>query len=344
LTNEVKQALLQIGQKVAYIDTEGQQYYNDLMAALYPIQSISAVYTQSGTVYTNDSLDSLKSDLVVTATYDDTSTEIVPSADYTLSGTLAEGTSVITVTFRGKTSTFSVSCTVKGWLYHFEQSLASSGENDFGFTGSVTYNTGHDGSGYSFYNNPSCISARGFTAPDLTGDFTISFWAKVLNAGNGQGFSPYEHTSSSTTPPKLSESENIKSGWSVDDKSSSAVYYGLRLGAWGPNTITMRLHNYNNSKAVSFAVTPPSGFDSTAWHHYAWARKNGTFRFFVDGNVIFTSDISDRLMFATQCALGGWYDSSTPSTPSGNKSWYDDLFVAEYCKWDSDFDPSAITY
>jgi len=73
--------------------------------------SISAVYTQSGTVYNTDTLDSLKSDLVVTATYDDSSTATVPSADYTLSGTLTERTSVITVTYEGLTSTFNVTVT-----------------------------------------------------------------------------------------------------------------------------------------------------------------------------------------------------------------------------------------
>lgn len=70
--------------------------------------SISAVYTQSGTVYTTDSLDSLKADLVVTATYSDTSSETIPSADYTLSGTLTEGTSTIYVVYGGKTTTFTV--------------------------------------------------------------------------------------------------------------------------------------------------------------------------------------------------------------------------------------------
>ena len=72
------------------------------------VSSISAVYTQSGTVYDTDSLDSLKSDLVVTATFMDSSTGVIDAADYTLSGTLAEGTSVVTVSYGGKTATFSV--------------------------------------------------------------------------------------------------------------------------------------------------------------------------------------------------------------------------------------------
>ena len=72
------------------------------------VSSISAIYTQSGTVYDTDSLDRLKSDLVVTATYVDQSTSVVPAAEYSLSGTLTEGTSTVTVTYGGKTTTFDV--------------------------------------------------------------------------------------------------------------------------------------------------------------------------------------------------------------------------------------------
>ena len=62
------------------------------------VDSVSATYTQSGTVYTTDSLDSLKRDLVVTKVYDDTSTVPVSDSEYTLSGTLSAGTSTVTVT------------------------------------------------------------------------------------------------------------------------------------------------------------------------------------------------------------------------------------------------------
>lgn len=73
------------------------------------LTSITATYTQSGTVYDTDSLDDLKSDLVVTANYEDGTSSAV--TDYALSGTLAEGTSTITVTYGGKTATFSVTVT-----------------------------------------------------------------------------------------------------------------------------------------------------------------------------------------------------------------------------------------
>ena len=109
LTNEAKQALLACFENVAWIGDDGQDYYDALEAALYPLAnlvSISAVYTQSGAVYTDDTLDDLKTDLVVTAHYDDSSTETV--TNYVLSGTLTVGTSTITVSYGGKTTTFNV--------------------------------------------------------------------------------------------------------------------------------------------------------------------------------------------------------------------------------------------
>ena len=112
LSDDVKQALLAIVNHVAWDDQQGQARIDALENALYPtatLVSISAVYTQSGTVYDKDTLDSLKADLVVTATYDDSTTETVTT--YTLSGTLTEGTSTITVSYGGKITTFTVTVT-----------------------------------------------------------------------------------------------------------------------------------------------------------------------------------------------------------------------------------------
>lgn len=127
LSADLKAALDQLAQKVAYIDEDGQTYYDALHAALYPpanLTRISCVYTQSGTVYDTDSLDSLKSDLVVTAHFSDGTTQIVTT--YTLSGTLTEGTSTITVSYGGKTTTFNV--TVSHYsLYEFYDYIEGDG-------------------------------------------------------------------------------------------------------------------------------------------------------------------------------------------------------------------------
>lgn len=109
VSEDLKVALLQIAQKVAYIDEDGQDYYDALYDALYPpaaLVSISAVYTQSGTITNYSTLDDLRPDLVVTAYYDNGTSAVVTT--YTLSGTLTEGTSTITAAYGGKTATFTV--------------------------------------------------------------------------------------------------------------------------------------------------------------------------------------------------------------------------------------------
>lgn len=206
LTDGVKAALLQIAQKVAYIDEHGQDYYDDLYDALYAVTAVSvspttlnfstlgstqqltatttpsgatvtwtssntavatvdstglvtsvaygtatitatsgsvsascsvvvaqatvtsidAVYTQSGTVYDTDSIDTLKDDLVVTAHWSNGTTSTVASADYTLSGTLAEGTSTVTVSYSGQTDTFDVTVTADSREYIYRWDLTQS--------------------------------------------------------------------------------------------------------------------------------------------------------------------------------------------------------------------------
>ena len=110
----MKQALLACFDHVAWDDDDptGQTYITELQSALYPssppasLKNITVVYTQSGTVYDTDSINNLKPDLIVTAYYSDNTSYAV--TNYTLSGTLAVGTSIIAVNYNGKSTTFSV--------------------------------------------------------------------------------------------------------------------------------------------------------------------------------------------------------------------------------------------
>lgn len=129
----IKQALMNIANHVTWDDDDptGQTYIDDLYDALYPpatLLGISAVYTQGETeVLSTDSLDVLKSGLVVTGSYDDSSTRTI--SGYTLSGKLTSPIATITVTYEGFTDTFNVNVTyvdnsVLNW--DFTQSLIDS--------------------------------------------------------------------------------------------------------------------------------------------------------------------------------------------------------------------------
>lgn len=115
IPDNVKQALLNCFNHVAaWTDEHGQDYVDALEAALYPLDRITAEYTQSGTVYDTDSLDSLKTDLVVTAFYQGGGSKTV--TDYTMSGTLTEGTSTIIVSYGGKSTAFTVVVTKREYV------------------------------------------------------------------------------------------------------------------------------------------------------------------------------------------------------------------------------------
>ena len=73
------------------------------------ITSISVGYTQVGDIYLDTPLNELKSNLVVKVYYDDGTDKTI--TNYTLSGTLEEGQSIITVTYGGYTKTFTVNVT-----------------------------------------------------------------------------------------------------------------------------------------------------------------------------------------------------------------------------------------
>lgn len=149
VTDAVKLALLRIANNVWY-DEDGKSaaYVKALEDALFPpanLASIAAVYTQSGDVYDTDDLDSLKADLVVTATMTGGTTKTVAAANYFLDGKMKPGTQTITVSYGGQTTTFDVLVTrlpnglVDG-VYHAKEAsgAASAGTAtiaDGGFTG-----------------------------------------------------------------------------------------------------------------------------------------------------------------------------------------------------------------
>lgn len=113
--------LVPLLRKIVYKDDDAESLINGINALLNTIEltSITAVYTQPGTIYEGQPLDDLKSDLVVTANYSDgTSIEV---NDYELAGTLTAGTSSIVVTYQEITTTFNV--TVTDAVYYKDGSL-----------------------------------------------------------------------------------------------------------------------------------------------------------------------------------------------------------------------------
>lgn len=113
--------LVPLLKKVTYKDDNAQTYIDaiEFLLGNDELQSISAVYTQPGTIYEGEPLEDLEDGLVVTAHY--TSGYEVEVTGYELSGSLTEGTSTVTVTYQEKTTTFNV--VVTDAVYYKDGSL-----------------------------------------------------------------------------------------------------------------------------------------------------------------------------------------------------------------------------
>lgn len=198
VSEALKVALLQLADKVAYIDEDGQDYYDALNSALYPpanLVSISAVYTQSGTVYNTDTLDSLKSDLVVTAHYDNGTSAVVTT--YTLSGTLTPGTSVVAVVYGGKTTTFNVTVTrydTSIYSWDFTQSLVDAKQGATAVLSDATRSS----DGVTFNSNSGFIYLADLSAYAST-QYTVEIDFGTLTAVNASTY-PVNISTSSSTP------------------------------------------------------------------------------------------------------------------------------------------------
>ena len=338
LTDDIKQALLQIAEKVAYIDAHGQDYYDDLYDALYAITaitlntnslsfstlnstqqltatttpeggnvtwtssdtsivtvsdsglvtsvaygsatitatagsisatcnvvvaqatltSISAVYTQSGTVYEGASLDGLKSDLVVTASWSDSTTSTVASTDYTLSGTLEVGTSVITVSYGGKTDTFSV--TVSQDTTHTEILLATLVPGtDFTYVpGYITSSTGVVTESESDAHRvseliaiPSGTTSFSFKISKFDANTVVAWYDDNQTfVGNGYGNAPYSGNGT------YGDAYTDTNGDMWHAVPSNAKYCRIQ---WRPSDNTFSYVKFKHNIKLDESVTPVNG-------------------------------------------------------------------------------------
>lgn len=201
LSEDLKQALLQIASKVAYIDADGQTYYNDLENALYPhdLLWIEATFTQgSAIIYDTDSLNDLKQYLTVVATYSGGNTETLSDSDYTLSGNLLSGVSEITVAYEGFTDTFNVVVTHMAGYYTIVNNLtgcttnnsATSIQENTTYTATITASAGYTLSGATATitmggNILTGVFSNGtISIPNVTGDLVITVVASAITVSS----------------------------------------------------------------------------------------------------------------------------------------------------------------
>jgi len=284
MSQDARAALLACFEHVAWIDDNGQDYYDALETALNPrvLSSISAVFTQGQhVVYTDDSLDSLKQYLVVTAHYADQTTATV--LGYILSGTLTVGTSVITVTYEDKTTTFNVTVTASPYIYNYS---ASSGVNPPDMTGTS----------FDFSEDPGAVKVL---VPNLTIPISSNNWEAEMECKFG--YREQESNPKVSLSGYASETDNLNITLQPNPVASSA----------SDRTKLAYMFNWvSNTKTFT-------DYTFSSYRVYRIVYNNGTFNVYIDNNLVVSSGKLDssshvnansfRIVCATSSTLANIY-------------------------------------
>lgn len=140
LSDDVKQALLQIARKVAYIDADGQTYYEDLYNALYPPIPATSVTLNRGSLFFHSLNETaqltatvLPADTTDTLTWSSSDEAVATVTQTGLVTCIAWGSATITATAGDKTATCSVlasEATISSIAAAFTQGAAVIYDND----------------------------------------------------------------------------------------------------------------------------------------------------------------------------------------------------------------------
>lgn len=253
-----------------------------------------------------------------------------------------------------------ISHDVHGWFYEFNNSLLSSGDKDFGFTGSEFYDpSGVNGKAYyhkvategTASTDPLGIYKIGLSdVPDLSGDFTISFWHKSITNKRGYLFRATKFDSLNRVPIIKGTMDNPY--WSDNVSASADVagsFKGVRLSYDGNNGyLYIGLSSLTQDKTIYAALIMPNSIDTRSWHHHAITRSNGVIRYFFDGGLIWHVENSDPIAFPNQVCLGNTFGTTqataTNVVQDKHGGMFDDLYIVQFAKWTSAFDPTNIVY
>ena len=285
-----------VGERFDHVPLIAYVTIND---ALLSVTSINATYTQSKTIYETNDLNDLTSDLVVTATWSNSSTTIVPVNNYTLSGTLTPGTSTITVTYQGNTTTFNVSVTAYTWLYKASSGQLLSAQN---YVSKVTGGSG--------------------------GTETLDNSKLVLTTtiGTPQNYIRYSFADTTTTSAKI----RIKAympGMVVGGVAPS-IYAGLRLQLSNGTNGGQAYFSDENGLITAIYMegttlkTVNTSFSTSKYHVFELEYANGHQKLFIDDSLIFdTTTLSSNYCTANAIFNQAQRDVYMPNGCEAHIEW-----------------------
>ena len=261
LTEAAKVALLNCFAHVAWIDEHGQDYYDALETALYPttdLVSMTAVFTQgSFVVYPSTPLNDLKAYLTVTGYYNDGRTR--PVTDYALSGTLAVGTSTITISKDGVTTTFTVAVTAAPyWDYEWDAS-------------SKTLPEGMTARSYDFTTEDGVLFTDGPNLDfDYIGNCIIEVEMKVYCHNDTQEVY-------GTNNPQIQI---------INESLSNSNYRGIKIVFYSAMSGSSSSPKARVAAGINGINSLISGLDAAIYHTYRIEAQNNVYAFSVDGDAI----------------------------------------------------------
>lgn len=147
---------------------------------------------------------------------------------------------------------------------------------------------------------------------DLSGDFTYSTWANIINGDYRIRMGVYKQTNSGLYYKIISISNN--SG-------------GQRAEAY----------KYDITSGIPYAKYFSDNIYGK-WHHFAITRKNGTIYYFIDGKIKVTYDSANIGDYFVN--TNGYELCIVNGAESGYQAYLDDIVVIkDQCLWSSEFDP-----
>ena len=255
------------------------------------------------------------------------------------------------------------------WIYHFNDSLLSSGTHDFGLTtvSSPTYTTGKFGNAIttspSTANSvPRAANMSAENIPVLNQDFTVALWFKMASTtiqGSTSVFLRNAIRESTTVDVTL----KLPDVW-YNNYTNYAMYstlkrnnVGLALGGICINQtseqgLTLWCSFFTVGTQFMYLVAPsPDTFSITAneWHHLAMCRKNGVITYYYDGLKVCAFNCSDQLYTPNFVSIGGRQanvgDFQTMTVETGSEPVIDEIYINdEECLYDGEFTPPSAPY
>lgn len=221
------------------------------------VVSIDAVYTQTETVYDDTPLDDLKTDLVVTAYFEGGGSKKVDN--YTLSGILTVGTSVVTVSYKGETDTINVEVSKNiEYLYKWDFTKSLTDEIQ-GVTAALVAQASQDSTGVHFLHyldamnmSPNPINMNGKTIEIDIASFVFAGYNNahvrfIMNtptyntdAGRGTGMLIRRYTTgkwSAYLPDQQATIFDWAGSWNIQDSDLNG--HTLKMSCEDGNKITM---------------------------------------------------------------------------------------------------------